>query len=89
MGLLRLVAIIALAFVGVQLLRRILRIGPSRKNPLEKARTIKGADMVKDPVCGVYTPRDSALITHQGDQVRYFCSEKCRDAFTRDAHLKS
>ena len=33
--------------------------------------------LVRDPVCGTYVSRDSAL----SDGTNYFCSEKCRDEY--------
>ncbi len=78
---LRTIAIIALAFLGVQVLRRLLRSGPPKEDPLQSARTIDGADMVQDPVCGVYTPRASAVQAEIAGESRYFCSERCKSAF--------
>lgn len=33
--------------------------------------------LVRDPVCGTYVSRDSAL----SDGTNYFCSDKCRDEY--------
>ena len=41
--------------------------------------------LVRDPVCGTYVVRAKALTTGSGDQMQYFCSEKCRDEFARRA----
>ena len=42
----------------------------------------RGVQMVRDPVCGTFLPPDTAVsLTERGGAVRYFCSEKCRDAF--------
>jgi YHS domain-containing protein len=37
--------------------------------------------LVRDPVCGTYVSRDSAI----SDGKQYFCSEKCRDAYRSQA----
>ena len=37
--------------------------------------------LVRDPVCGTYVSPDSAIF-HGGN---YFCSEKCRDDYKRQA----
>ena len=34
--------------------------------------------LVKDPVCGVFVPRDKALTAGAGGATEYFCSDKCR-----------
>jgi YHS domain-containing protein len=41
--------------------------------------------LVRDPVCGTYVVRTKALTAGSGDQLQYFCSEKCRDEFARRA----
>jgi uncharacterized protein len=42
----------------------------------------RGVQMVRDPVCGTFLPPDAALsLAERGGGVRYFCSEKCRDAY--------
>ena len=39
--------------------------------------------LVRDPVCGTYVVRAKALTAGSGDQMQYFCSEKCRDEFRK------
>jgi uncharacterized protein len=39
--------------------------------------------LVKDPVCGVFVPKVKALTSGSGDDVKYFCSEKCRQEWAR------
>jgi YHS domain-containing protein len=42
----------------------------------------RGVLMVRDPVCGTFLPPDTAVsLTERSGAVRYFCSEKCRDAY--------
>jgi uncharacterized protein len=49
----------------------------SRRGPPER-----GVQMVRDPVCGTFLPPSSALaLTGRGGEVRYFCSETCRQRF--------
>ena len=36
-------------------------------------------ELVRDPVCGTYVPRDAALAARVGGETRYFCSTACRD----------
>mgnify|MGYP001815762241 FL=1 len=38
-------------------------------------------EMVKDPVCEMYVPRQEALSLHHSGDIHYFCSETCRKAF--------
>jgi YHS domain-containing protein len=39
--------------------------------------------LVRDPICGVFVPPTSALVLRSGGQTVYFCSEKCRQAWSR------
>lgn len=41
----------------------------------------RGVQMVRDPVCGTFLPPANAVSLTEGGSVRYFCSEKCRDAY--------
>jgi uncharacterized protein len=42
----------------------------------------RGVQMIRDPVCGTFLPPEAAVsLTERSGAVRYFCSEKCRDAF--------
>jgi YHS domain-containing protein len=40
--------------------------------------------LVRDPVCGTYVVPGRALAARDGTLVRYFCSERCREAFARE-----
>jgi YHS domain-containing protein len=41
--------------------------------------------LVRDPVCGTYVVRAKALTIEAKGQTQYFCSERCRDEYTRGA----
>jgi uncharacterized protein len=36
-------------------------------------------ELVKDPLCGTYIPRDTAIAARLGGETRYYCSVTCRD----------
>jgi hypothetical protein len=38
---------------------------------------IAGA-LVRDPICGMYIPREGAVTAAIGGETRYYCSEACR-----------
>lgn len=40
-------------------------------------------ELVKDPNCGTYVAKASAIAVGTGDNARYFCSVKCRDEYGR------
>ena len=39
--------------------------------------------LVRDPVCGVYVVPSRALTARSGSTTAYFCSEKCREEWSR------
>jgi len=38
-------------------------------------------ELVKDPQCQTYFPKDKALVLKSDGETLYFCSEACRQAF--------
>ena len=38
----------------------------------------KPSEMVQDPVCGMFIPKEGAFFLRQGMQTVFFCSETCR-----------
>ncbi len=55
--------------------------GVSRPVPPRGGPPDRGVQMVRDPVCGTFLLPGAALTLVDGGSVRYFCSEKCRDAY--------
>lgn len=39
--------------------------------------------LVRDPVCGMFVAPRNALTSGTGSGTRYFCSEKCRQEYTK------
>ena len=69
------------------LLRFVLRLlfpnrRPARPAPPRPMPERSGGELVRDPQCGTYIPKASALTLNAGGAVHYFCSAKCRDAYT-------
>jgi hypothetical protein len=78
----------AIAFL--LLLRRVLRFvmgllqGLAAPAPGPRAGGRSGStriagELVRDPVCSTYVPRDSAIAMRVGGELRYYCSASCRD----------
>jgi uncharacterized protein len=72
-----LLLVIRLVMRFVEGLMRGLR-EPARPQPT-------GGRLVRDPVCGTFVPETRALSSRAGDDVFFFCSEACRDAWRRGA----
>jgi len=42
---------------------------------------IHKGEMVQDPICGIYVPREGSVSLMEGGREHFFCSDKCRDQF--------
>lgn len=40
-----------------------------------------GEEMMEDPVCGSFVAKKDAMAVRNGDEVTYFCSDKCRSEY--------
>jgi YHS domain-containing protein len=81
--LLRAVVLIVIVLTALSAIRRLLRMlqGPRQDGVGPTA----GGDLVQDPVCRMYVPKQTALSA--GNQ--FFCSEECRSKYLsgpRDLH---
>lgn len=83
--LLRFVLLFVLALLVMRALGRLLAGVIAGATPPAARRSgppDRGVQMVRDPVCGTFLPPGSAVsLTERGGAVRYFCSERCRDAY--------
>ena len=67
--------------VVLYVLRLLLHaITGARTSERRQARI--GGSLVRDPQCGTYLPPARALTLSSRGQVLYFCSDRCRDAWT-------
>lgn len=59
------------------------------KNSLRSTKTRQRSssapieEMKKDEVCGTFVPESQALTCHHQGELRYFCSEECRDKYLK------
>jgi YHS domain-containing protein len=82
--LLRFVLILVFVMLVVRAFWRVLAgmiDGVSRPTRRRSGPPDRGVQMVRDPVCGTFLPPDQAVRLAERGSVRYFCSEKCRDAY--------
>ena len=71
--LMRLFVILLLIYSALSFIRKLF--GPTV--PAQQTKTASTGHLVKDPVCGMYIPQDTAL---KADD-HFFCSEACRRKF--------
>lgn len=75
-----------LIFLAVLVVYRAVRrlLLPSRGRGVVRGTdrdVIDKGEMVRDPVCGTYVPREGSISLRQGGVEHFFCSTRCRDAF--------
>ena len=58
-----------------------------RRGAAGKPARIAG-ELVKDPVCATYIPRESAISARVGGETRYYCSTTCRDKDAGQPRMK-
>lgn len=85
MGILFRILLIFLAVLVVyRTVRRLLMPGRGRDAVRGAERqVIHKGEMVRDPVCGTFVPREGSDTLVRGGVKHYFCSPRCRDEFSR------
>jgi YHS domain-containing protein len=46
-------------------------------------KTSRGEEMLLDPECGTYIPRNDAIKAQVKGATHYFCSDECRDKYQK------
>ncbi len=41
------------------------------------------AEMVQDPVCGMFVPKEGAVFIRNADRTYFFCGKSCRDIYEK------
>ena len=82
----RFLQFIALLFVVRYVFRAVARwLGGTEPQQVRGERDamkpIYRGQMVRDPVCGVFVPRERAIEDRRDSDVRHFCSEACRQTY--------
>jgi YHS domain-containing protein len=62
----------------------MVAISPRAQRSTTSSREPRPVKLMRDPVCGTYVSRDSAL----SDGTNYFCSVKCRDEYRSHSEVR-
>ena len=82
---LRLLILGILVYVLIRLIKGGMKGG--RKAADRKGgggQTLPRDVLVQDPVCGTYVPKGQAVRLKKEGKELFFCSEKCRDAYSSE-----
>lgn len=78
----RLLIYVLIFFIIYQIYKaaRVSLSGPPPRDTRQDSDVIT-AELVEDPVCHAYCPKDDSLRAERGGRTYYFCSEECRKKF--------
>ncbi len=83
----RLIFYTLVIFAIYWLLRSFLKSKPKKKASSQLPSQIED-ELVKDPMCGIYIPKQKAITAKIGGKVYYFCSQKCKEEYTKRQEVK-
>jgi YHS domain-containing protein len=70
-----------IGIIVIFLLFKLLKGWKTLSGGTSPKRPALGEDLVEDPVCHTYVPISHALKMEVAGETRYFCSQKCLDAY--------
>ncbi len=75
------ILVIYLGFKTFSWAKRITRAQPNPDSGLKSDGMGAVNEMVRDPICGLYVPRDEAVTLVGNGTTVHFCSEGCRTKY--------
>ena len=87
-GFLRFLSLVILIWLLISGVRRLLLLLSLPRPDKEKGHTQEGVLLVQDPQCGRFVPEHDALKISFHGQGLHFCSQECRDLYTRPRTTK-
>lgn len=84
----KIVALLVLVFTVFAFLKglfRVLSIVKVFKKGNRRGNEREGGEMVEDPVCHTYIPKETAQQLKAQGQTFYFCGEECAKTFVKRA----
>lgn len=78
---LRLILISVFIYLSIKFIKLLFFSPPQVKQPPQSGPSGPVNEMVQDPVCKVYIPKNSSLSLNISGTTYYFCSRECMDKF--------
>lgn len=80
---LRVILALIILYVMYRVLKRVFGVEARRVSPLkgQERKDYAMEDLVEDPICHTYLPVSKATVWEEGGEKRYFCSDKCLQAY--------
>ena len=83
----RVLLLIILAYVVARVLWRLLKGVFEGLGYHQPGTSPPSVGLVRDPVCGTFVMPSKALTSGSGSNTRYFCSERCRQAYGHSGNM--
>jgi YHS domain-containing protein len=77
------VFLVLVYFVARAVWRLIYGIAEGLSGTTSEPKPPSAVALARDPVCGTYVVPSRALTSGSGTELRFFCSERCRQAWGR------
>jgi uncharacterized protein len=80
----RLIVLAVLLVIIYFMVRSAVRGFFQRRQEVARAQSIgMPSELVQDPVCGMFVPKEGAYFIRNADRTHFFCGESCRDIYEK------
>jgi len=79
--LLRIILISVFFYLFLRFFKLLFSKPPVNKRPTQQSTSEQVSEMVQDPVCEVYIPKNNSLSIQMSGATYYFCSSECMNKF--------
>jgi YHS domain-containing protein len=80
----RLIVLAALLVIVYFLVRSAVRgFFQKRQDVVRAESSARSSELVQDPVCGMFVPKEGAYFIRNADRTHFFCGESCRDIYEK------
>jgi YHS domain-containing protein len=80
----RLIVLAVLLVIVYFLVRSVVRGFFQKRQEVARAQsTGTPSELVQDPVCGMFVPKEGAYFIRNADRTHFFCGESCRDIYEK------
>jgi len=80
----RLIVLAVLLVIVYFLVRSAVRGFFQKRQEVARAQsTGKPSELVQDPICGMFVPKEGAYFIRNADRTHFFCGESCRDIYEK------
>jgi YHS domain-containing protein len=80
----RLIVLAVLLVIVYFLVRSAVRGFFQKRQDVARAGSSgRSSELVQDPVCGMFVPKEGAYFIRNAERTHYFCGESCRDIYEK------